>query len=74
MRCSSQIKPVGYPKAVLQDVASYDEAHETLAFLELLAFGNRKWPLAMSGLLPVLLPDCAPTEPIPDEGHAPAHG
>ena len=31
----------GEAKAVLQDVASYEEAQETLALLRLLAIGNR---------------------------------
>jgi len=32
----------GEAKAVLQDVASYDEAQETLALLKILALGNRE--------------------------------
>ena len=32
----------GEAKAVLQDVASYEEAQETLALLKILALGNRQ--------------------------------
>ena len=32
----------GEAKAVLQDVASYEEMHETLALLKLLALGDRE--------------------------------
>ena len=32
----------GEAKAVLQDVASYDETQETLALLKILALGNRE--------------------------------
>jgi prevent-host-death family protein len=32
----------GEAKAVIQDVASYDETQETLAFLKILALGNQQ--------------------------------
>jgi prevent-host-death family protein len=32
----------GEAKAVIQDVASYEETQETLAFLKILALGNRQ--------------------------------
>ena len=32
----------GEAKAVMQDVASYEETQETLAFLKILALGNRQ--------------------------------
>ena len=32
----------GEAKAVLQDIASYEETQETLAFLKILALGNRE--------------------------------
>ena len=42
MRYSTQVKPISYlkAKAVLQDVASYEQTQETLALLKLLALGN----------------------------------
>ncbi len=43
MRYSIHVKPIDYSKAkaALQDVASYEEAQETLALLKILAMGDR---------------------------------
>ena len=43
MRYSSQSKPISYLKAntVLQDVASFEEAQETLSLLKILALVNQ---------------------------------
>jgi prevent-host-death family protein len=41
----------GVAKAVMQDVASYDETQETLALLKILALGNRE--IAAGRLKPV---------------------
>ncbi len=49
MRYSSRVKPISYlkanaaeeAKAVLQDVASFEETQEALALLKILALGNQ---------------------------------
>lgn len=43
MRYSSQVKPISYlkAKAVLQDMASFEETQETLALLKMLALGSQ---------------------------------
>ncbi|PSJ16162.1 antitoxin, Phd family protein [Nitrosomonas supralitoralis] len=43
MRYSSQVKPISYlkAKAVLQDVASFEETQEILALLKILALYNQ---------------------------------
>ena len=56
----------GEAKAVLQDVASFEETQETLALLKILALGNRTWLLARSSLQLMSSPVCAPSEPPPD--------
>lgn len=43
MRYSIQVKPISYlkAKAVLQDMASFEETQETLALLKMLALGSQ---------------------------------
>lgn len=43
MPCSSKVKSISYlrAKAVLQDIASFEETQETLALLKILALGSQ---------------------------------
>ncbi len=68
----------GEAKAVLQDVASFEETQETLALLKILALAIRMWPPARSSLWQTSLPASAPSGPQPDGRHtcqvrSPAH-